>query len=210
MKEMQKLVSHVDFIAANIEDTQFDKINQQLLQADDNAFPWASEREGWRRMTITIGVPSGKKSTQASRREAAAAQCCINQHEEPEDSPLAHAIRGYHYSIPFHHKSMCTEIRTTLLTDPAACDFVMDPYLVEHAVPNTACVERAYGKVNSEAFVREDLQLQNSLPEPGCNLLCSVLAIMLWSERSFHSSAKERCSQDTCTLVTSPNTCAHG
>ena len=96
MKEMQKLVSRVDFIAANIKDTQFDKINQQLLQADDNAFPWASEREGWRRMTITIGVPSGKKSMQASQWEAVAAQCHINRHEEPEDSPPAHAVCGSH------------------------------------------------------------------------------------------------------------------
>ena len=69
-----------------------------------------------------------------------------------------------------------------LSTDPAACNFVMDPYLVKHVVPNTAHVEHMYGKVyNSEAFVKEDLWLQNSPPEPGCDLPCSVLAIMLWS-----------------------------
>ncbi|KAI0708940.1 hypothetical protein C8T65DRAFT_740004 [Cerioporus squamosus] len=188
MQEMQKLVSRPDFIQADVRDTQFKKIDRLLLQPDTDCFPWANEKEGWRKTMVTIGIPSSKKATQAARREAAAAQRRVTRHEPPEDIPPAHAIPGYHYSVAFHHRSMCEEIKKTLSTDPAVRDFVMDPYLVEHIVPNLARIEETYGEVfNSRAFVKEDLRLQNSPPEPGCNLPRSVLAIMLWSDATIVS-----------------------
>lgn len=188
MQEMQRLLSRPDFVAGDVQDTQFDQIDQLLLHPDTDTFPWAKEREGWRKTMVTIGIPSSKKATQASRREAAGAQRRVNRHELFEDSPPEHAVQGYHFNVPFHHRNLCEEIKKTLSTDPAARDFVMDPYFVEHAAPQSARVERAYGEVyNSEAFMKEDLRLQNSPPEPDCELPRSVLAIMLWSDATIVS-----------------------
>ncbi|RDX47354.1 hypothetical protein OH76DRAFT_1526067 [Lentinus brumalis] len=188
MQEMQKLLTRPDFVQADLQDTQFEKINRLLLDPDTDLFPWANEREGWRKTMVTIGIPSGKKATKASRREAAAAQRRINRHEPLEDVPSEHAIPGYHFSVPFHHKSMCEEIRKTLTTDPAARDFVLEPYIVEHVVPNMGRLEETYGEVyNSAAFVKEDLRIQNSPPEPNCTLPRSVLALMLWSDATIVS-----------------------
>ncbi|KAI0719739.1 hypothetical protein C8T65DRAFT_736307 [Cerioporus squamosus] len=181
MHEMQKLVTRPDFVQADLQDTQFDKIDWLLLQPDTDRFPWAHEREGWRKTMVTIGIPSSKKATQASRREATAAQRRVNRHEPLEDNPPEHAVPGYHFSVPFHHKSMCEEIRKTLTTDPAVRDFVMDPYIVEHIIPNLGRLEETYGEVyNSAAFVKEDLRLQNSPPEPNCTLPHSAHHIALF------------------------------
>ena len=179
----QKLLSRPDFVAADVQDTRFDQVDQLLLQPETDTFPWASERDGWRKTLVTIGIPSSKKATQASRREATAAQRRVDRHEMLEDSSPEHAVPGYHFSVPFHHRSLCEEIKKTFSLDPAARDFVLDPHLVEHVDPLTGKAERVFGELyNSQAFIDEDLRLQTSPPEPDCTLERVIVGLMFWSD----------------------------
>ena len=183
---MQDLLtdSQLDFRPADIKGVDFDKMDELLASGASEETPWANPHEGWRQSTVTIGVPTGKKPTLASRREAQATARRIEHREMIPDIPAQHAIAGEHFSIDdFHHKSICAEIRTTLESDPAARDFVFDPHHVEHIRPGSDAPETVYGKFyNSQAFVREDLRLQSSPPEPGCDLPRAIVALMFWSD----------------------------
>ncbi|KAI1789115.1 hypothetical protein LXA43DRAFT_923997 [Ganoderma leucocontextum] len=181
--DMKATITAPDFVASDLVDTNFHKINEVLAAGESEDVPWANEREGWRTSTITIGIPTGQKSTQASRRSDAAAQRRINRHETASDTPAEHAIPGHHFGVEFHHKNLCEEIKKTFSSDPAARDFVLDPHLVEHVDPLTGKAEQVFGELyNSQAFVDEDLRLQNSPPEPDCTLERAIVALMFWSD----------------------------
>ncbi|CDO68243.1 hypothetical protein BN946_scf184842.g6 [Trametes cinnabarina] len=181
---MKQLLGRDDFDPADIARTDFKRLDGQLAAGICHDAPWSDEREGWRTASVTIGVPTNRRATQASRREATASARRVTRHEPAADTPAAHAIPGYHFTVPgFHHKSICAEIKKTFSSDPAARDFVYDPYLVERQLPDTTETERVYGELyNSPSFVQEDIRLQNSPREPGCDLPRAIAAIMLWSD----------------------------
>ncbi|KAI9057376.1 hypothetical protein FKP32DRAFT_1745228 [Trametes sanguinea] len=181
--DMQSLLTRDDFVPADIEHVDFRRLDSQLAAGVTHEEPWSDEREGWRTSSVTIGIPLGKKATQASRREAAAAASRIRRHEHVQDTPPEHAVPGLHFTVPdFHHKNLCAEIKKTFSSDPAARDFVYDPYIVEHqSEPSSS--EQVHGELyNSPVFVQEDLRLQNSAPEPGCDLPRAIAALMFWSD----------------------------
>ena len=60
---------------------------------------------------------------------------------------------------------------------------IVDPHLVEHVRSDSDTPETVYGEFyKSQAFVREDLRLQNFPPELGCNLPRAIVALMFWSD----------------------------
>ncbi|KAI9059259.1 hypothetical protein FKP32DRAFT_1580468 [Trametes sanguinea] len=183
--DMQSLLSRDDFVPADLEHVDFRRLDNQLAAGVTHEEPWSDEREGWRTSPVTIGIPLGKKTTQASRREAAAAASRIRRHEHVQDTPPERTVPGLRFTIPdFHHKNLCAEIKKTFSSDPAARDFVYDPYIVEHQQePSSSDSEQVHGELyNSPAFVQEDLRLQNSPPEPGCDLPRAIAALMFWSD----------------------------
>ena len=183
---MQELLTddRLKFRPEDIQGVKFRKIDELLASGATEETPWANTREGWHKSTVTIGVPDSKKSTQASRREAQATARRLNRHEMEPDIPPEHPIPGQHFSVDdFHHKNICDEIRKTLTSDPAARDFVFDPHHVEHVRPGTDTPESVYGEFyNSQAFMREDIRLQNSPAEPDCSLPRAIVALMFWSD----------------------------
>ncbi|KAL7281107.1 hypothetical protein ACG7TL_004414 [Trametes sanguinea] len=182
--DMKSLITRDDFVPGDIEGVDFRSLDKQLAAGASYEEPWSDVREGWRTSPVTIGIPLGKKPTQASRRDAAAAASRLRRHEHAPDTPAAQAVPGLHFTIPdFHHKSICAEIVKTFSSDPAARDFVYDPYLVEHGPAGSAGDEQVHGELyNSPAFVQEDLRLQNSAREPGCDLPRAIAALMFWSD----------------------------
>ncbi|KAL7281058.1 hypothetical protein ACG7TL_004360 [Trametes sanguinea] len=182
--DMRSLINRDDFVAADTEHVNFRLLDEKLAAGVTHDEPWSDEREGWRTSSVTIGIPLGKKSTQASRRQAAAAANRLRRHEYAEDTPAEHAVPGLHYTVPnFHHKSICAEIVKTFSSDPAARDFVYDPYIVEHQREGSSANEQVHGELyNSPAFVQEDLRLQNAPREPGCDLPRAIAALMFWSD----------------------------
>ncbi|CDO74305.1 hypothetical protein BN946_scf184839.g11 [Trametes cinnabarina] len=166
----------------------FDKIDERLAEGlQPTEHEPLNEKDGWRQSSITIGIPSGRKPTTASRREEATAQRRLQRHQHVADTPPSHPIPGLHYTIHgFWHKNLCAEIRQTLSSDPAARTFVYDPHFVEHrrrTAGSAEHVERVHGELyTSDAFVQEDLRLQNSPREPDCNLPRAIAALMFWSD----------------------------
>ncbi len=191
---MEELVARKDFVPGDITPGQARKLRERVAAGVTEETPWANESAGWRKSSVTIGIPLGKKSTQASRRQASAAARRVNRHEPAADTPAVHAIAGEHFTVlDFHHKNMTTEVKKTFSSDPAAADFVLDPFLVERQMPNTDKTERVHGELyNSPAFVQEDIRLQNSPPEPGCDLPRVIAAIMLWSDATVVSQFGNR------------------
>ncbi|KDQ54663.1 hypothetical protein JAAARDRAFT_696959 [Jaapia argillacea MUCL 33604] len=177
---LKDVLTRDDFDTRDLIGVNFKKINDQLKTGT----PW-SEEGGWREQSITIGIPTGKKPTQTSRCEDAAAQRRINRHEPLEDPPVEHAIEGVHFAIPgFHTRSICEVIIETASSDPAARDFHWHPFLLQHTPPGTNNPpETVHGEIyTSQAFRDLDQELQSSLPEPDCDLPRVVVALMFWSD----------------------------
>ncbi|KAH9916588.1 uncharacterized protein BXZ73DRAFT_105780 [Epithele typhae] len=181
---LRKMLLGKDFKNEDIADTDFDKIEEILSGDADIGELSLDARQGWRKTPLTVGVPSGKKPTQASRREAATVRRRINRHEPFGDVPAARPVPGFHLPpIDFYHKSVCDVIRSTMSSDPASAEFVFDPFLVEKLPPGSSKPERVYGELyNSSAFVQEDLRLQNSPPIPGCPHPRCIVALMFASD----------------------------
>ncbi|KAH9914268.1 hypothetical protein B0H21DRAFT_896115 [Amylocystis lapponica] len=180
---MQELITQVDFEPSDLKGVDFKKLDAQL--ASDESTPWTGARGGWEKSSVTIGVPTGEKSTQASRRAANNARMRAERREHVEDIPAEHPIPGAHFTVDgFWHKNLCSVIKDTLSSDPAARDFVFDPCFLEYQGPHSnGSAERVYGEMyNSEVFVNEDIRLQNSPREPGCDLPRAIAGLMFWSD----------------------------
>ncbi|KAI0057240.1 hypothetical protein BV25DRAFT_1812761 [Artomyces pyxidatus] len=152
--DLQDLLLRKDFVNEDIRGVNFRKLDKDLANGV-GTMPWDVERDGWVESSITIGVPTG------------------------------HEVRGRPFTVPgFWHRSLCAEIRRTLSTDPAAHRFVYEPYLLEYSEPDSGKpAEGVYGELyNSTAFVNEDLRLQNSPREPGCDLPRAIAGLMFWSD----------------------------
>ncbi|KAJ8494675.1 hypothetical protein ONZ51_g2145 [Trametes cubensis] len=182
---LQVLLTRPDFKVDDIADVNFKKIDERLAEGTHSPDePLLEAKDGWRQSSITIGIPSGQKPTQASRREEASTQRRLDRHQHVPDTPAPQPIPGIHYTVHgFWHKNLCAEIKQTLSSDPAAKDFVFDPHYVEHQELGGNGTERVHGELyNSEAFVQEDIRLQNSPREPGCDLPRAIAALMFWSD----------------------------
>ncbi len=182
--DLQSLMKRKDFLFEDVVDVSFDRIDALLAQGGAGEEDSLPARDGWVKSSVVIGIPSGRKTTQASRREDLATQRRLQRHQHIPDTPPEHALPGIHYAVHgFWRKRLCPEIVRTLSTDPAAKDFVFDPYYVECRIPGTDRVERVHGEAyTSQAFVQEDIRLQNSPPEPGCELPRVIVGLMFWSD----------------------------
>ncbi|KAI0257901.1 hypothetical protein BC834DRAFT_838237 [Gloeopeniophorella convolvens] len=155
-----ELINRKDFNAADILDCKLPKINA-LLDQEQGTMPWDVDRDGWKESSIIISVPF------------------------LPDSPPSRPSEGIPYAVPgFRHRSICAEIRKTLMTDPAAKRFVFDPFYLEFTDPlHPGKTERAYGELfNSDIFIEEDLRLQNSPPVEGCDAPRVIMACAFWSD----------------------------
>ncbi|KAI0309196.1 hypothetical protein OF83DRAFT_1089234 [Amylostereum chailletii] len=186
--DLQSLLSRDNFRQDDVHKStvDFESIDQRLSDGDGS--PWDAEHEGWKKSNITIGIPLGPKPTQASRQEEAATQRRLARDDLDLNEPAPHPIAGQPFTVEgFWHRSLCTEIKITLSSDPAAHKFIYDPYHLEFLDPldPTRPPERIYGELyNAPVWVDEDLRLQNSPPEPGCNLPRAIVAMMAWTDET--------------------------
>ncbi|KAI0039303.1 hypothetical protein FA95DRAFT_1451096, partial [Auriscalpium vulgare] len=183
-QELQNMLLRDDFHARALEGVDMEKLDAIMANGSGH-MPWEVDRDGWVQSDIVIDIPSGVKSTQASRRAELAEQRRIARHELDDDPSPDHGVRGHPFAVSgFWHRSLCAEIKRTLSTDPAACNFVFEPHLLEYVEPGTdGPAHGVYGELyNSSAFVNEDLRLQNSPKEPDCDLPRAIAALMFWSD----------------------------
>ncbi|THH16116.1 hypothetical protein EUX98_g9355 [Antrodiella citrinella] len=126
----------------------------------------------------------GQKSTAESRRTDAAARQRASRHDHVPTTAAEHPVEGEPYPVHgFWHKNLCDEIKKTASSDPAASRFVWDPHQVEYTSQPGAPPESVYGELyNSQVFIQEDLRLQNSPSEDGCDLPRAIAACMFASD----------------------------
>lgn len=183
-KQLQQLLLHPEFNAADIRDVNFDKLDDELVSPDLEA-PWVRDKADWHAASVTIGVPPLKRPNQASRRQAAADQRRTARTEGVDIIAASQPIEGEPTTIPgLWYKDICTEIRNTFEHDDAAKTFVFDPHLMYASRPGSEePPEAVYSEVyHSQAFVDEDVRLQNAPSEPGCDLPRAIVAMMWWSD----------------------------
>jgi len=183
---LKDLITHQDFDPADIQDTNFRQIEEEL-RGRSSRDGWEQER-GWRTSKIYIGIPTGKKQTAPVRRENAAHQARVQNAPCPPPSTKAN-LDGFPLSVgDFHHRSICEVIRETFSMDPAARSFHYHPYEKTYHSPvnPTLPTERIYDELyTSDTWIREDAKIQTIKLDqsvPDRDLPRAIAAMMVWSD----------------------------
>jgi len=181
---LQDVLLHNDFNVDDLRDVDFDRLDHELASNPGGV----TESNGWKVSEVPIYIPTGKKHTKASRREAAARRRRDQAagHDESEDDARSEDEypTGRKYYVPnLHHRSL-VDIVINACSGPASKDYHWHPF-EEHWIPpwDPQEKERVYGEViTSKAFLEADRVLQSSPPEPGCDLPRCVVALMFYSD----------------------------
>lgn len=179
--EAKAIHGRPDYIPQDIFNANLDKV-EETLRARSKAAQWDNE-DGWHETPITIGIPLGEKSSTTARRIDSTHNSRVHRHEAFENDPAEHEIVGQHFSIPgFHHRSICSIIKETFATDPAAHDFHYNPFELFHFSTGKP-PERVHGELyTSDCWLEADAKLQFSPREPECELPRAIAAMMIWSD----------------------------
>ena len=155
--KLLQIVGSSDFRSEDIRDTNWKAIDRELgkLDAPDSE-EWLDDAAGWKCVTVTISVPFSRRSLHHSLKE---------------------------YSTEFYCRSLVSIIREKVL-DPAHHEFFhYEPYELCWHPPHGSRDIRVHRELfTSKAFLEAHLDLQESLPEPGCNLPRRIVALMFWSD----------------------------
>ena len=83
----------------------------------------------------------------------------------------------------FYHHSLVSIVREKISNPAHAAFFHYEPYELWWHPPHRNDNVKVYGELfNSTAFLEEHQRLQDSPPEPGCDLPRVVAALMFWSD----------------------------
>ncbi|KIM56162.1 hypothetical protein SCLCIDRAFT_29860 [Scleroderma citrinum Foug A] len=157
-KELLDIVGDSAFSLSDISKTQWGIINEDLGQNhfNGNLPQWLGEEDGWKCSPVTISVPFHGHARNPG---------CKN-----------YTIQG------FYHHSLVSIIREKISNPTHAALFHYEPYKLRWHPPHRNDDVKVYGELfNSAAFLEAHQQLQDSPPEPGCDLPCIVVALMFWS-----------------------------
>ncbi|RDB17808.1 hypothetical protein Hypma_000672 [Hypsizygus marmoreus] len=170
------------FDPEDLRDVNFDRLDDELAQNPGAA----SDGNGWDSDTVHIDVPTGKKETKASRKAAAARRRRFHDSDSEEEAAAmdSEPSASRRFAVPgLHHRKLC-DLVVEVFSGADTDELHMHPY-EEHWQPpwNDATTERVHGEFyTSRAFLEADRELYNSPPEPDCDLLHVIAAIMLYSD----------------------------
>lgn len=174
---MVKVLADEHFEAKDLEGVDFTAIEKQL--AMDVQSPWGGN--GWRRNTIIIEVPTGKKLTAASRRTEANARVRSQRHDEVDpDSDLFPV-----YKVPIHDIRTRSLTQTMLETiqegrNSTALHWYGHKEVWQPPYPGTS-PERVWGELyTSDAFLIAERALIDAHPDMAHP--CVIAAFMIWSD----------------------------
>ncbi|KAF9237474.1 hypothetical protein BU15DRAFT_76018 [Melanogaster broomeanus] len=165
--QLLDIISSPEFCPDDVRSTSWRAIDRKL---GSNAFDGAvrdkdqiDSDEGWFRKPITISVPFHNRC----------------QHPGPKD-----------YTLPdFHYRSLTSVIRETLADSTRSHLFHYEPYELRWHPPHRSRDLRVYGELfTADAFIQAHQTLQESPPEPGCDLPRVVVGLMFWSDATQLSS----------------------
>ena len=158
-------------------DVNFMTIEKQI--ASDIQSPWGGN--GWRRDTIIIEVPTGRKPTAASRRMVANMRARNRQHDEVDPDADPYIV----YKVPIHDVRTRSLTQTMLETiqdgsNSAALHWYGRKEVWQPPYPD-APPERLWGELyTSDAFLNAERDLIDA--HPGSEHPCVLAAFMIWSD----------------------------
>ncbi|EPQ53855.1 hypothetical protein GLOTRDRAFT_44791 [Gloeophyllum trabeum ATCC 11539] len=181
---MQEVITSPHFKPEEIRGIDFKRLDKLL---DETPLPWQDPRSGWKESSITIGIPSGIKTTNAVRRADAATARAAARSETLTEEPPEVLVEGIPFAIPgFWHRSIPGVIRAVFGHDAASRDFHFHPYEQFRTKPDASGepeAERIFDELyTSRAWLEADAELQQQAQEPGCTRPRAIAAIMLASD----------------------------
>lgn len=162
-KELLAIVGNPAFSPSDVSTANWDHINKQLGINDWDTGEWVDEDAGWHKSPVTIQVPFPKST------------------HSPGPRP---------YTVPeFYHRSLTDVIREKLGNSDQDPLFHYEPFELHYKRPESQHSIRLHGELySSPAFLEAHLNLQNSAPEPECNLQRVVVGLMFWSDATHLTS----------------------
>ena len=183
---VQEVLLQEDFEKKDLVGVDLAGLANRLSNAD-TSLPWQSGG-GWKESSVTIGIPSGAKTTQSSRRANASAAAATACGETLPDTPAEIDVQGVHFDIPgLHHRSIPQVIRDTWSSNSAFKQFHLHPFVQTWERPDDhggePIHERVYDELyNTDAWVEEDKKIQHLPPEPGCTRARVIAGLLLASD----------------------------
>jgi Plavaka transposase len=167
-KTLLGIVCDPKFDTAEIRDTKWDAINNELVSDDQQEWMDENEDVGWMRTPVTISVPFHLRRGAPS---------------DPKAGPKDFVIPG------FYHRSLISIIREKLSHPSNTSLFHFEPYELTWKTRDDQEPIRVYGEIyTSPAFVDAHRKLQGSPPEPGCSLPRFIVSLMFWSDATHLTS----------------------
>ena len=119
--------------------------------------PVSLPKDGWQESEVTIQIPDGEAHA--------------------DDDILTFAVPG------LHHRSITAVIRSVLEDPTASRKFHYTPFKSFWKSSKISPAQRVYDKIySSDAMIEAHLKLQQSPPEPGCELERVIASLMFWSD----------------------------
>ena len=156
-KDLLNIVGDPEFSPADVRNTKWDRVNRLL--ADDEE--WTDDDDaGWQRTPVSISVPF------QARRNA----------PDVEGSPKEFVVGE------LHHRSLVSVIREKLSNASHDEHFHYEPYALQWQPENSEPINVHGELYTSKAFIEAHNALQDSPPEPDCDLPRHVVALMFASD----------------------------
>lgn len=162
-KSLIDIITDPNFHASDIRDTQWDAIDSQLGNSDIDVIsfeqepPWIKNDAGWTKTPITISVPFHRYTSNPGPRDYVVSE--------------------------FYHRSIISILRQSLSHPLESLHFHYEPYELYWQRSKETDPIRVFGELySSPAFLDAHRALQDSPPEPGCQLPRIVVGLMLASD----------------------------
>ena len=126
--------------------------------------PITPPNDGWRESEVAIQVPDGK------------------EHADDGSIPT--------FTVPgLHHRSITAVIRSVFEDPTASRSFHYTPFKTFWKSSSTSPAQRVYDEIySSDAMIEAHMKLQQSPPEPGCELERVIASLMFWSDSTHLAS----------------------
>jgi hypothetical protein len=164
-RELLQIISNAQFRPEDVSATRWNFINDKLGSSSEDAGVHAMpfEGAGWKKAAINIKIPIHKRA----------------------DSPGIHD----YLTADFYHRPLVSVIREKIKNQKHDELFHYQPYeLLWNGGPSKKPM-RVHGELyTSDAFIQAHRELQESQPEPGCELERVIVALMFWSDSTHLTS----------------------
>lgn len=160
-KQLLSIVGDPSFDTADLSGVAWDSINKELggqhLDGNSDIPEWLNGDHGWKSSSVTISVPFHGRSAIPGAK--------------------SYTVQGFHY------RSLISILEEKLLDPVQAAHFHYEPYELLWRPPHKARDIKVHGELfTSSAFLDAHKELQESLPEPGCDFPRVVAAFMFSSD----------------------------